>query len=249
MAQLGSTGSTPADGNAAFGDVDATSVFLREGSGRIRKVPLSGATAEDLAFVSQPTLFAGGLAINTTSVFFGDGNAVKGTPKSGGTVAIVTSMGSQADLVTVLAADDADVYFNQGFSTFAYDLRRGVLQSLDLGGRGVEALTIDRGGSIYAATTTGQIRVLAPGAAHSVALARDLYTPDTIAVEDPFVYWLDKGAYPQHQPYAYDTRVMKIATSGGKPVALATGERLSGLAVDRRCVYWIVDQTIMRVAR
>jgi hypothetical protein len=222
---------------------------LREGSGRIRKVPLSGATAEDLAIVSEPAVFAGGLAINTTSVFFGDGNAVKSTPKTGGTVAIVTSMGSQGDVVTVLAANDADVYFNQGFNTFAYDLKRGVLQSLDLGGRGVEALTIDRGRSIYAATSFGQIRVLAPGAAHSVVLAKELYTPNAIAVEDPFVYWLDRGAYPQYQPYGYNTRVMKIATSGGQPVALATGEGLSGLAVDQRCVYWIVDQTIMRVAR
>lgn len=246
LSRLASTGPSDQDAIVTFGQLDSTDVFLREASGRIRRVPLSGAPAVDLAVTAQAGAFSGGLALNSGQVFFGDGNSLMEISRSGGPAVALPTPGPPYDVVNVLAADDADVYFTQGGGTFAYDLKTGAAKALDFG-QPAESLVIN-GATLYA-TTSGQVRALGSGAAHSAVLATRLYSPVSIAVEKPWVYWLDEGAYPQPPHGGANTRVVKVATTGGQPVVLATGERLSGLAVDQRCAYWISDSTIMRAAR
>jgi hypothetical protein len=194
-------------------------------------VGLNGGSTTTLA---TGTFFAGGIAVNATSVYWGTYGYISGGSGTAGTVNVVplaggakTTLAYTTDPYSV-AVDAISVYWN--YPVERMPLGGGATVTLAASGANqsfsTQTIAVDASNVYWADPSTGTVNRVPTGGGTPTTLANA--QPRGIALDAANVYWTDgTGA------------IMKVSLGGGSPTTLATGQTNAfGIAVDSTSVYW-----------
>lgn len=231
--------------------VDANRVYWsNQGSGDIQSVPLSGGQATKLATGQNDP---GDLVIDDTYVYWTNFS-------SGGAVMRVAKDGSAGSLKSIsngtgpwgLTVDDTNAWFTNSDGTIRQVAKGGGSATTVVSSeQDPKGITSDENDLFWTALKSGKVMKGPKTSPNTdkVELASAQASPLAVVLTDDTVYWVSAGTYEYGQCSAADGKVMKVAKSGGTPVALASGQACPvDLAVDGDHVYFVNEGTFLSQA-
>jgi len=213
------------------------------------KVPISGGQAVAL---SSPQDHPSSIAVNSTNVFWANGNgssgdgAVKKTGLDGGAETTLATSPGIPGAYKGLAIDSSNVYWTGDSSPGSVSyvpIVGGASTVLASGQDAPWGIVVTDGYAFWtnAAMTTGTVMKAPLDGGPAITLATNQAGPAGIAVDSANAYWVNR----------YDGAVNKVSLSDGGVVTLASinpGPSYTyaplGIALDSADVYWTIEAAI-----
>ena len=217
--------------NPMFITSDSSSLYWSEANGLIRKVAKAGGSPTNL---SVNGTIGTHLAVDDTSVYFGDGSSLRAVPKGGGSERILAAYNP-----TGIATDSGNVYWTE--------YGNGAIRKVGKSGGAVTTLATGSNRPVGIATDGEYVywsEASSPGYVWKVSVNGGAITflgynvnNDGVAIDDGNVYW---GEYV----YADQGSIDKVAKYGGAITKLATGlNQVWNVATDGASVFWVENRT------
>jgi hypothetical protein len=210
--------------------VDSSSIYWDNFDGQIVSEPLVGGTPATLGSWSSDSI--GGLALDTSNIYWADTFGVFSMSKQGGTASTLLSRsGSRWRTVT----DGSSVYWTDTTGVYGVTLAGAVISTLstvtDAYGLGVDSTSV-----YFTQRSVGNVMSVGKTGGTPATLASGQDTPYDLRVQAPYVYWVNYDAPPTGVG-----AVMRVALTGGIPQTMSVNAEANfpqGITVDSNFVYW-----------
>lgn len=226
---------------AWFVAVDGEFVYWGSHDARaVVRAPKDGGTVETVATSASPVA-PWGVAVDDTSVYFGDDSAgVWKVPKGGGTAVLIAGDQPSAAFVAL----DGPWLVWGASEGVARAPRSGGAVELIAARKGTYFVTADDGWAYWTDEQGGMNGEIlrSPTSGGAATLLISAKTPIWLALDATMLYWADLD----------DDRVARIPKGGGAMETVAQVKRPFAVAVDDRCVYYSssgVDGGLLRTPK
>ena len=217
--------------------VDSTNAYWTNWGGAadsqdpaIQKVGVDGSAFGTLATGSAGT----SIAIDSTYVYWAQGNVLVRTPKTGAATMTLETLGSPWGI----AVDSANVYWTDfGGTVNKANVAGGPVTNLASGLDEPTDIAIDSSYVYWTESTGGSVKKVPIAGGSVTVLASGLDYPHGLTVDSTYVYWAEAQA------------VKKVPLDGGAVTTLVTGlPGVTNVLVDSSNIYW-GDNAIREVAK